>query len=119
MGELKNINDNLEAQLRVTSRYIIRLLTIIPEEDAYIYLHQIIGGMKFKKNGSVRQQLTVPEISFIEIPYSSSEVLQVYNKLTSPIVEIIERNICKNKILTKQHDELLPLLMNGQVSVDL
>ena len=98
---------------------IIRLLAITPKEDgAYIYLHQVIRGMKFKKNGSVQQQLTVPEISFIEIPYPHSSVLHEYNKVASPIVEMIERNISENEILTKQHDELLPLLMNGQATVN-
>ena len=74
--------------------------------------------MKFKKNGSVQQQLTVPEVSFIEIPYPSSEILHVYNEIASPIVEMIERNIYEGENLTKQRDELLPLLMNGQVSVN-
>lgn len=98
---------------------IIRLLAITPKEDgAYIYLHQVIRGMKFKKNGSVQQQLTVPEISFIEIPYPHSSVLHEYNKVASPIVEMIERNISENEILTKQRDELLPLLMNGQATVN-
>lgn len=98
---------------------IIRLLAITPKEDgAYIYLHQVIRGIKFKKNGSVQQQLTVPEISFIEIPYPHSSVLHEYNKVASPIVEMIERNISENEILTKQRDELLPLLMNGQASVN-
>ena len=98
---------------------IIRLLAITPKEDgAYIYLHQVIRGMKFKKNGSVQQQLTVPEISFIEIPYPRSGILHEYNKVASPIVEMIERNISENEILTKQRDELLPLLMNGQASVN-
>ena len=98
---------------------IIRLLAITPKEDgAYIYLHQVIRGKKFKKNGSVQQQLTVPEISFIEIPYPHSSVLREYNKVASPIVEMIERNISENEILTKQRDELLPLLMNGQATVN-
>ena len=98
---------------------IIRLLAITPkDEGAYIYLHQVIKGMKFKKNGSVQQQLTVPEISFIEIPYPHSSVLSEYNKVASPIVEMIEHNICENELLTKLRDELLPLLMNGQASVN-
>lgn len=98
---------------------IIRLLAITPiEEGAYIYLHQVIKGIKFKKNGSVQQQLTVPEISFIEIPYPNSEVLYEFNKIASPIVEMIEHNINENEFLTKQRDELLPLLMNGQASVN-
>ena len=98
---------------------IIRLLAITPKEDgAYIYLHQVIKGMKFKKNGSVQQQLTVPEISFLEIPYPHPSVLLKYNKVVRPIVELIERNINENEILTKQRDELLPLLMNGQATVN-
>jgi len=98
---------------------IIRLLAITPKEDgAYIYLHQVIRGMKFNKNGSVQQQLTIPEISFIEIPYPHSGILHEYNNVASPIVEMIERNISENEILTKQRDELLPLLMNGQASVN-
>ena len=98
---------------------IIRLLAITPKENgAYIYLHQVIRGMKFKKNGSVQQQLTVPEISFIEIPYPHSSVLHEYNNVASPIVEMIERNINENEILTKQRDELLPLLMNGRAMVN-
>ena len=98
---------------------IIRLLAITPKEDgAYIYLHQVIRGMKFKKNGSVQQQLTVPEISFIEIPYPHSSVLHEYNNVANPIVEMIERNINENEILTKQRDELLPLLMNGQATIN-
>ena len=98
---------------------IIRLLAITPkEEGAYIYLHQVIKGMKFKKNGSVQQQLTVPEISFIEIPYPHSSVLSEYNKVASPIVEMIEHNISENEFLAKQRDELLPLLMNGQATVN-
>lgn len=98
---------------------IIRLLAITPKENgAYIYLHQVIRGMKFKKNGSVQQQLTVPEISFIEIPYPHSSVLHEYNNVASPVVEMIERNINENEILTKQRDELLPLLMNGQATVN-
>lgn len=31
---------------------------------------------------------------------------------------MIERNISENEILTKQRDELLPLLMNGQATVN-
>ena len=98
---------------------IIRLLAITPKEDgAYIYLHQVIRGIKFKKNGSVQQQLTVPEISFIEIPYPHSSVLSKYNKVATPIVEMIDHNISENEFLAKQRDELLPLLMNGQASVN-
>lgn len=97
---------------------IIRLLSLIPkDEGGDIYLHQVISGITFKKNGSVQQQLTVPEISCMEIPYPSIDVLKVYNDITSPIIHSIEQNNNDIEVITSLRDELLPLLMTGQVSV--
>lgn len=72
--------------------------------------------MTFYKNGSVQQQLTVPEISSICIPYPSEKELTNYEYATRPLVEQINRNKRENSTLIKQRDELLPLLMNGQVN---
>ena len=96
---------------------IIRLLSLIPiDEGGDVYLHQVISGMTFKKNGSVQQQLTVPEISCMEIPYPNKETLKLYNDITSPIIHSIEQNISDLEVITSLRDELLSLLMNGQVS---
>ena len=67
---------------------------------------------------SVRANGLAANLRFIEIPYPHSSVLHEYNKVASFIVEMIERNISENEILTKQRDELLPLLMNGQATVN-
>ena len=97
---------------------IIRLLSLIPkDEGGDIYLHQVISGMTFKKNGSVQQQLTVPEISCMEIPYPSIDILKVYNDITSPIIHSIEQNNNDIEVITSLRDELLPLLMTGQINV--
>lgn len=97
---------------------IIRLLSLIPiDEGGDVYLHQVISGMTFKKNGSVQQQLTVPEISCMEIPYPNKETLKLYNDITSPIIHSIEQNISDLEVITSLRDELLSLLMNGQVSI--
>ena len=98
---------------------IIRLLSLVPKDKgADVYLQQVINGITFKKSGSVQQQLTVPEISYIKVPYPSKEVLNEYNSIVTPIIEKIEQNIEQNETLTKQRDELLPLLMNGQATVN-
>ena len=98
---------------------IIRLLSLVPKDKgADVYLQQVINGITFKKNGSVQQQLTVPEISYIKVPYPSKEVLKEYNSIVTPIIEKIEQNIEQNETLTKLRDELLPLLMNGQATVN-
>lgn len=98
---------------------IIRLLSVCPYDvGADTYLHQIISRMTFKKNGSVQQQLTVPELSITQIPYPSQQELKKYEEITRPLILKINHNKKENQQLTKQRDELLPLLMNGQVSIN-
>lgn len=98
---------------------IIRLLAVTPhDKGGEIYLHQILNRITFKKDGSIQQQLTVPALSCIEIPYPDSIQLALFATKVYPIVEKIR--FCKeqNEKLTKLRDSLLPLLMNGQVSVN-
>lgn len=98
---------------------IIHLLSVCPYDlGADTYLHQIFSRMTFKKNGSVQQQLTVPELSVIQIPYPSKQELIKYDELTYPLIMQINKNKKEIKYLIKQRDELLPLLMNGQVSIN-
>lgn len=97
---------------------IIRLIYVAPFDlGADVWIHQIVKRMRFEKNGSVQQQLTVPEVSQFRIPYPQQEVLSAFESETTPIVEMIGKLKEEIDILSKQRDELLPLLMNGQVSV--
>ena len=98
---------------------IIRLLAVTPNDiGGDVYLHQIFNRIKFKNDGSIQQQLTVPSIASIEIPYPDNSALKTFANLTYPLIEKIKRNKIQIEELTKQRDELLPLLMNGQVSVN-
>ena len=45
-------------------------------------------------------------------------ILNQFNKLCEPLLELQSENYLQIEELTKQRDELLPLLMNGQVSVN-
>ncbi len=97
---------------------IIRLISIVPyDKGGDVWIHQMILRMVFEKNGSVQQQLTVPEVSNFIIPYPSPTVIQKYEIRTTPILEIIHSNKVEITRLQNIRDELLPLLMNGQVSV--
>ena len=42
----------------------------------------------------------------------------IYSKHISPIIDSVIKNELEIAELTKQRDELLPLLMNGQASVN-
>jgi type I restriction enzyme S subunit len=97
---------------------IIRLLAVTPYcTGGDTYLHQILKKIEFEKNGSVQQQLTVPQLSMIQIPYPSATLLAKYEERTRSLVNIINSNLNEIIHLQKQRDELLPLLMNGQVTV--
>ena len=98
---------------------IIRLLAVTPNDiGGDVYLHQIFNRIKFKNDGSIQQQLTVPSIASIEIPYPDASALKTFANITYPFIEKIKLNKIQIEELTKQRDKLLPLLMNGQVSVN-
>lgn len=80
-------------------------------------MHQMVKRMIFEKNGSVQQQLTVPEVQNFKIPYLSSVDMREYESKTTVLVERIHLNKQEIDKLNILRDELLPLLMNGQVSV--
>ena len=98
---------------------IIRLLAVTPNDiGGDVYLHQIFNRIKFKNDGSIQQQLTVPSLASMEIPYPETSELMIFAKMTYPLIEKIKQNKKQIEELTKQRDKLLPLLMNGQVSVN-
>ena len=98
---------------------IIRLLAVTPNDiGGDVYLHQIFNRIKFRNDGSIQQQLTVPSLASIEIPYSNAFTLKAFANITYPLIEKIKQNKIQIEELTMQRDELLPLLMNGQAMVN-
>ena len=98
---------------------IIRLLAVTPSDiGGDVYLHQIFNRIKFKNDGSIQQQLTVPSLASIEIPYPNASALMGFANKTYPIIDKIKQNKLQIEELTKLRDELLPLLMNGQATVN-
>lgn len=79
-------------------------------EDLYKYLINL-------SSGSARDNLSqdkIKELRFI-IPYDS--LLMQFDKLVQPIMNKILTNLKQNQHLTALRDWLLPMLMNGQVTV--
>jgi type I restriction enzyme S subunit len=97
---------------------IIRLLVITPHYS-YItkYLYESFKRIGFYKSGSAQPQLTVPQISTLKVILPPSELLKKYESLTSGGIHEIEINKEQNQQLTSLRDWLLPMLMNGQVTV--
>ncbi|MDR0920103.1 MAG: restriction endonuclease subunit S [Oscillospiraceae bacterium] len=55
-------------------------------------------------------------IEHLTFPWQKEKV-EIFNEKVEPMYKMIVKNILENKALTEQRDFLLPLLMNGQVTV--
>lgn len=62
---------------------------------------------------------SMTSISYYAMPFvkPTNDIIKLFDEILSPWIAQIKRNEVQIKNLTKQRDELLPLLMNGQVSV--
>lgn len=97
---------------------IIRLLVITPKESFHAkFLHERIKELNFQNSGSAQPQITVPQISSLPILMPSAEILKKYDDITSSGVKTIVNNKEQNRQLSDLRDWLLPMLMNGQVTV--
>ena len=70
------------------------------------------------KTGNVFANMSKDEFASIKVVYPPKQTLQTFHDRVSAIFDGIENNIDEINVLTKQRDELLPLLMNGQVSLN-
>ena len=70
------------------------------------------------KTGNVFANMSKDEFASIKVVYSPKQILQEFHNKVVAIFDNIKNNIDEINALTKQRDELLPLLMNGQVTVN-
>ena len=70
------------------------------------------------KTGNVFANMSKEEFASIIVAYPPMQTLQAFHNKVAPIFDSIKNNIEEINTLTKQRDELLPLLMNGQASVN-
>lgn len=70
------------------------------------------------KTGNVFANMSKDEFASIKVVYPQKQILQAFHDKVAAIFDNIRNNIDEINTLTKQRDELLPLLMNGQVSVN-
>ena len=88
------------------------------------YLYELLNQDSFidycttSSTGTSHSQRRVkPDImKMYQFPYSE-HIAELFSKLLLPLLEKSFSAIKQNQSLTKQRDELLPLLMNGQVSL--
>ncbi len=97
---------------------IIRLISVTPKNNQFIkFLELFLSQTSFENAGSVQKQLTIPQIGNVKILTPNIKLVEKFSDITTFSVGLIESNEKQNHQLTQLRDFLLPMLMNGQVSV--
>jgi type I restriction enzyme S subunit len=90
---------------------IVRLLVIMPfNKYEATYLFDNLKRIEFDNSGSVQNQLTIPQISTIEIVMPPKELLKKYDDVVSVINNQIELKKFENEKLTELKELLLAKL---------
>ncbi|WP_276910662.1 restriction endonuclease subunit S [Hallella colorans] len=79
------------------------------------YLYLVIVSLQIPNPGYSRHFKYLKELPIV-IPHKS--VIDTFTEIVKPLYIEKKENVFANIVLTRQRDELLPLLMNGQVSVN-
>ena len=88
---------------------------------SYTYLFflakELIHHLQVKSSGSVFDSIVSNDIELTKLAIPKSEVIEKFAAVVEPAFEKIANNTKENQQLTQLRDWLLPMLMNGQVTV--
>ena len=89
------------------------------QNTTYLYFlsKELIEWLKAKGSGSVFKSFNAQDVEYSQLCIAPSEIIKKFCKSVDCIFSQIRTNTQEIASLTTQRDELLPLLMNGQVSV--
>ena len=85
-----------------------------------MFAYQMLKSIPAKQieTGSIQKKISQENLCGYNMILPLSSLMEKYERVISPLWE--KRKLCIEEInnLTKQRDELLPLLMNGQASAN-
>ena len=87
-------------------------------EYLYFLTHQLIECLKAKGSGSVFKSIITSDIENSNLCIGDEKTITSYCQTVASMFAQIKSNQQEIAELTKQRDELLPLLMNGQATVN-
>lgn len=87
-------------------------------EYLYFLTTQLIDCLKAKGSGSVFKSIIASDIEHSILCVATENIVSDFCKKVKPLFEKLKTNTIEIAKLTKQRDELLPLLMNGQATVN-
>jgi type I restriction enzyme S subunit len=84
----------------------------------YFYFKNYIPKFESLMTGAVQKHINKNVIECTPLIIPELETLKRYNELTSPIINMIINQAKENQKLAELRDFLLPLLMNGQTTIN-
>ena len=81
-------------------------------------LKQLEGTKATTSGGSILQNVSQDTLKGLHVVVPSKHIVKRFNEIIDLIFARMLNCLIENKTLTKQRDELLPLLMNGQASLN-
>ncbi len=122
VGKTTLYRDNFPYEYATINEHVFLLRTIDPKMQEYIfftlqkdYLFEVMQNLGKAK--AAQPGLNQDDLKGIEILQPNKEYIYKYKETIEPLLAKLFNNAKEIASLTKQRDELLPLLMNGQVSV--
>ena len=96
---------------------------VIPQNKIMItyiryYLSSLYEHFITLSSGSARDNISQDTIKNTILPIPQEKILKEFSDAVAPIISKIIANQKEMETLTKQRDELLPLLMNGQATLN-
>ena len=87
--------------------------------SAFLYFHtlSLMNHLCAKSSGSVFDSIVTNDLNFTPAVVPDRAQLEAFNKIAEPMFKKILNHQQQNQELTQLRDWLLPMLMNGQVTV--
>jgi type I restriction enzyme S subunit len=99
------------------SCYALRAKHGISHTYLFFLTKELIHHLHVKSSGSVFDSIVSNDIELTKLAIPKNELIQNFAAVVEPAFEKIANNTKENQQLTQLRDWLLPLLMNGQVTV--
>ena len=90
------------------------------EDKSFLFysIKQLEAVTKAQSNGSILSNISQDVLKQLYVPIPPIETKKKFNEKICVIFSAIQNNLRETENLIKQRNELLPLLMNGQVTVN-
>ena len=99
------------------SCYALRAKPGISYTYLFFLTKELIHHLQVKSSGSVFDSIVSNDIEFTNLAIPESDVVEKFATIVEPAFDRIANNTKENQHLTQLRDWLLPMLMNGQVTV--